>query len=336
MSKKILVTGAQGFIGSVLINKLLSKGYSVVATDIGYFKNCKLIPYKDPVKIIKTDINSFPRKFLKNVYAVIHLAALSNDPLGNFNKKLTYKTNVLGTKSLAQKSKDMGVKKFLFSSSCIMYGANLKSKASENSKLKPLTEYAKSKVLAEKILKKMANKNFSPIFLRNGTIYGFSPRIRLDTVLNNFIAQAYSNNEINIYGDGKPYRPVIHVDDVCNIILKFLEIDRKKIHNQAYNIGAANLNFNILQLAKVVQKIFKNCKLNVLKQSDVDYRTYEASFAKLKKLLKGYKFKNTPEYAVKEINKYFNKLKISKNIYKSNKYIRLKYLKLKYKKLFNG
>ena len=225
MKKKILVTGAQGFIGSVLVPKLMKANYDVVATDIGYFKDCKVLNYKGLIKVIKSDIN-LNSKHLKDVYAIIHLATVNINR--ELNKKLTEKINVNGTKSLAMKAKEMGVEKFLFSSSCIMYVSASGKVVDENAKLKPLTEYAKSKVKGEKILKKMASKNFSPIYLRNGTIYGYSPRIRLDTVLNNFIGQAYTNKEILVFGDGMPYRPVVHVDDVCDIIIEFIKADKKK------------------------------------------------------------------------------------------------------------
>ena len=160
----------------------------------------------------------------------------------------------------------MGVKKFLFSSSCIMYGATSNNIVNENSKLKPSTEYAKSKVKSEIFLSKLADKSFSPVFLRNGTIYGFSPRMRLDTVLNNFMAQAYSNNKIDIYGDGLPFRPVVHVDDVCNLIIKIIEIDRGRIHNQAFNIGDEKLNYQIKDLAYAVKKLLPKTEINILKK----------------------------------------------------------------------
>ena len=207
-----------------------------------------MIQFRDPIKIIKSDIRIL-KKYLKNIYAVVHLAALSNDPLGKINKKLTYDINVKATLRLAKLSKEMGVKKFIFSSSCIMYGSSKSNYVTENSKPSPLTEYAKSKVIAEKKLSKLANKNFSPIFLRNGTIYGYSPRMRLDTVLNNFVAQAYSNNSIDIYSSGNPYRPVVHVEDVCRIIIEFILTKSKKIHNQAFNIGDEVLNYKVKDLA---------------------------------------------------------------------------------------
>ncbi len=334
MKEKILVTGAQGFIGTVLVPKLIKEGYNVIGTDIGYFKDCKVINYKDPIKIIKSDINELNSKYLKNVNVIVHLAALSNDPLGNLNKRLTEKINVRGTRSLAVKAKKMGVKKFLFSSSCIMYGSSSSKVVKENAQLKPLTEYAKSKVKGEKILRKMASKSFSPIFLRNGTIYGYSPRIRLDTVLNNFIGQAYTNKEIKVFGDGLPYRPVVHVDDVCDIIIKFIKADRQKIHNQAYNIGDEKLNFQIKKLADDVLKVLPKSKLKILKKDDADYRTYIASFNKLKKLFPNFKFKKTPKFASKEIYKILKENAVNKNFYNNKKFTRLAYLKKKLPNLF--
>lgn len=329
MKKKILVTGAQGFIGSVLTTMLKkNKSFEVIGTDSGFFKSCKMIQFKDPIKIIKSDIRNLKKKYLKNIYAVVHLAALSNDPLGKINKELTYDINVKATLRLAKLSKEMGVKKFIFSSSCIMYGSSKSKKVTEKSKPNPLTEYAKSKVIAEKKISKLESKNFSPIFLRNGTIYGFSPRMRLDTVLNNFIAQAYSNNRIDIFSNGKPFRPVVHVDDVCRIIAEFIKIEKNKIHNQAFNIGDEKLNYRIIDLAKAVAKIL-NCNINLVNKKDADNRSYIASFDKIKKIFPKFKFRKEPKKAVSEIIKILNKYQISKNLYNNNinNFVRLNYIK---------
>lgn len=334
--KKILITGAQGFIGSVLSQKLKTEfrnKYEVVGTDIGYFKNCKIYRFRDPIKIIKSDIRSLSEHHLENVYAVVHLAALSNDPLGNFNKNLTYDINVKATERLAKIARKKGVSKFIFSSSCIMYGASSNKKVNETCKLQPITQYAKSKVSAENKLKKLATKSFSPIFLRNGTIYGLSPRMRLDTVLNDFAAQAYCNSNIKIYGNGLPYRPVVHVDDVCRIIIKFIKEQTKKIHNEAFNIGDEKLNYQILQLAKDVCKTMPKTQLIIQRKNDADYRTYLASFKKLKKIFPNFKFKKTPVMASKEIFNFFKSKKINKNIYIKKKFVRLSHLEKKYPNL---
>lgn len=330
--KKILITGAQGFIGSVL-SKKLSKKYDVLGTDIGYFKKCKLTKFKDPIKIINCDIRQVNKKILKNVYAVVHLAALSNDPLGNFNKNLTHSINVVGTNHLAKLAKAQGVKKFLFMSSCIMYGASKDKIVNENSPLKPLTEYAKSKVKAEKILFKLANKNFKTIVLRNGTIYGFSPRMRFDTVLNNFIAQAFSTNKIVLFGNGKPFRPVVHVDDVCSIIDKFIALEDKKTKSEAYNIGNESLNFQMINLAKIVKSSNTELSIEVLNKDDADYRTYVASFKKISKLFPKFKFNNNALRTAKEILSLFKKNKLKKNIYFNKKFTRISYLKKYYPEL---
>lgn len=334
--KKILITGAQGFIGSVLSQKLITafkNKYEIIGTDIGYFKSCKIYNFKDPIKIIKSDIRSLNEHHLENVYAVVHLAALSNDPLGNFNKNLTYDINVKATERLAKIARRKNVSKFIFSSSCIMYGASSNKKVDETCKLQPITQYAKSKVLAEKKLRKLATKNFAPIFLRNGTIYGLSPRMRLDTVLNDFTAQAYCNSNIKIYGNGLPYRPVVHVDDVCRIIIKFIEEQTKKIHNEAFNIGDEKLNYQILQLAKDVCKAVPKTQLIIQRKNDADYRTYLASFKKLKKIFPSFKFKKTPVMASKEIFKFFKSKKINKSIYIDKKFVRLSHLEKKYPNL---
>ena len=333
--KKILITGAQGYIGTRLIQKL-NKKYKIIATDNGYFKTCTIGNYKDPIKVYKMDIRHFKKKIIEGIDTVIHLGALSNDPSSEINHNITKEINFKSTVKLAKLAKNCGVKKFIFSSSCIMYGTNYDAKVNEDSDLRPRTVYAKSKVWAEKALSKLADKNFSPIFVRNGTIYGFSPRMRFDTVLNNFFIQYYSTGKIDILSRGEQYRPVIHLDDVIKALDVFINAPKSKIHNKAFNTGSNKNNLKIIELAKIVKKTFPKTKLNILNEKNHDNRSYITSFNKISQAFPNIKFSNNYSKKLIEMNKIFLKYKVSKNIIKSDKFTRLKWLNnLKVKKLIN-
>ncbi len=324
MKKNILVTGAQGYIGTVLLPKL-NKKYNVFAYDAGYFKNCLLEKYQDPVKVKNLKLKDFKLHSFKNIYAVIHLGAISNDPSGKLNPKLTLDTNFKQTVRIAKLAKKAGVKRFLFSSSCIMYGSRTSKKVSEKSPLKPNTVYAKSKVLAENKLRSMADENFSPIYIRNGTVYGYSPRMRFDTVLNDFILQYYLNKKIKILSKGTQYRPVVHVDDVANSFLSYLEAPYNKIHNQSFNNGNDKSNFQIKDLAKFV--VGKNdFLLEILNISGHDNRSYIASFKKLNKILPKIKFNRNHKKEVEKILNIFKRKKLKTGLLKSGKFIRMRWL----------
>lgn len=322
--KKILITGAQGYIGTVLLNYLFNKNkYEILATDSGLYKECFHEEYSDPIKILYADIRQFDESLLKNVDTIVHLAAVCNDPIGNFNSKITYDINVNGTIKLAENAKKNGVRKFIFSSSCIMYGASDNSIVNEDSPLDPKTAYAESKVIAEKELNKLANKNFSPIFLRNGTVYGYSPRMRFDTVLNNFVESLYFDNKIIIKSDGSPWRPIVHVNDVCASIERFIDYENiEKIHNQAFNNGSEDLNYTIKNLAEKLTAEIPNTSFEILNEGDADIRTYKANFDKIKKLFPDFEFKNKPiESGVKLLDK-IKELNIDKS--SASKFYRLK------------
>ncbi len=249
----ILITGTKGYIGSQMYNYFLKKGYKVKGLDCGYFKKCDLKKINSKSKTKLKDIRKITVKDFKNIDTVIHLAALSNDPIGNFNNKWTRDINHKASIEIARLAKKAGVKKFLFSSSCIMYGVSddLKAKT-EKDDTNPQTMYAKSKVSAEKQISKLSDNNFAPTFIRNGTIYGVSKHMRLDTVLNNFIANAVFQRKIIINSSGKQWRPVTYLDDVCRYFEAIMLKDRKLINNQIFNVG--NNNTKIIKLAQLVKK----------------------------------------------------------------------------------
>ena len=328
---KILVTGSKGFIGSALCNYLNSKGYNVVGIDNGFFKKCKLPNYfriqkKTKYVDLEKDIRNIKISDLKKFNAIIHLAALSNDPIGNYNKKWTEDINLKASIDLAKKAKKAKVKKFLFSSSCIMYGVSKSKKSvTEKTPTDPQTIYAKSKVAAEKSISKLANKNFAPVFIRNGTIYGISEFMRFDTVLNNFVLDAYLNKEIIIKSSGNQWRPVSHIYDVCRYFELFLNSDMKKINNKAFNVG--NNNHKIKDLAKIVKKNIPSIKIKILNLKDEDNRTYKVNFDLFKKTFKNFKFKKNINNGSIQLYKQLKKINLKKK--DVEKFIRVKWL-LKY------
>ena len=325
---KILITGSKGFIGSALCNYLSSKGYDIVGIDNGFFKKCKLPNYyriqkKNNYLDLDKDIRNIKVSDLKNFDAIVHLAALSNDPIGNYNKKWTEDINLKASINLAKNAKKAKVQRFLFSSSCIMYGVSKSKKSvTEKTPTDPQTIYAKSKVSAEKSISKLADKNFAPVFIRNGTIYGISEFMRFDTVLNNFVLNAYLDKEIVIKSSGQQWRPVSHILDVCRYFELFLESDLRKINNKAFNVG--NNNHKIKDLAKIVKKNIPSIKIKVLNLKDEDNRTYKVNFDLFKKTFKNFKFKKNIKNGSIELYKQLKKINFKRK--NTEKFIRVKWL----------
>ena len=250
MTKRVLITGHEGYIGSVMVPLFLEAGYEVVGLDIGYFRECTLVPDIAKVPTLHKDIRDLDPADLEGCDAVIHLAALSNDPIGNLNPLWTEEINFQASVRLAKLAKAAGVERFLFSSSCIMYGMSEAVVVNEDSPLDPKTEYARSKVKGEQAIAKLAGDGFSPTFLRNGTIYGLSPRMRFDTVFNDLIGSAVTAGKVILHSDGKPWRPVVHVRDVVRSFMAVLEAPIADVHSQAFNNGANHMNHQIIELAE--------------------------------------------------------------------------------------
>jgi len=296
---RVLLTGHKGYIGSILAPLLTQAGYAVTGMDTGYFASCTLVP--DPVVIptINKDIRQLVPDELRGYDAVIHLAALSNDPIGNLDEGWTREINYEGSVRLAEYAKNAGVKRFLFSSSCIMYGMSEAQVVNEESPLDPRTEYARSKVFAERGISALAADGFSPTFLRNGTIYGLSPRMRFDTVLNDLVATGLTTGKVVVHGDGKPWRPVIHVEDVASAFIVALQAPIEKVHNQAFNTGANELNYQIGDLARIVTETVPDCVLELESQGGADQRTYKADFSKFARTFPDFKFRYNAEQGAK-------------------------------------
>lgn len=326
MATKVLLTGHKGYIGSVMAPHLVKAGYEVTGLDTGYFNPCTLVPDEVTIPEIVKDIRDVTAADVKGFDAIIHLAALSNDPIGNLHEGWTEDINHNATVKLAELARANGVRRFIFSSSCIMYGMSAAEEVDETSPLAPQTEYARSKVKSETALLEMATDGFSPTYMRNGTIYGVSPRMRFDTVLNDLTAAAVTTGKVEVFSDGKPWRPVIHVQDVARSFMHVLEAPIEKIHNQAFNNGADHLNHQVIELATLAAEMVPGCKLEVLNKPGADKRTYKASFAKFAKTFPDFEWKWNARTGAEELAGTFLRLGLTYDQYKGELFTRLKWL----------
>ena len=320
----ILLTGHNGYIGSILLIKLLGEGHNVIGFDNDYFSDCKLFDPTAKIKYINKDIRNINPKDLYGIDAVIHLAALSNDPLGELNANLTNEINYKSSIKLAKAAKEAGVTRFLFSSSCSIYGqADNNSMVNENSPLNPLTEYAKSKVKTEEGLSLLADNNFSPVYLRNATAYGLSPRLRTDVVVNNLTCWAYTTGKIKLMSDGTSWRPLVHVDDISNTFCELLKSPINDIHNHAFNVGKNNQNYTVKQIANIVTNCVSNSKIEYSSSATTDERTYRVDFSKISSTLPNLKHDWTVEKGVNQLIKAFIKFGMTEKEFYSSKFVRL-------------
>ncbi len=325
---KVLVTGHDGYIGSVMIPVLRAAGHEVVGADTFFY--CDHLPRRRNNGFLELDqdIRDFVSAGFEGFEAVIHLAALSNDPLGELNPELTYEINHKATLRMAKLAKEDGVQRFLYASSCSVYGIDSKKElADENSPLCPLTHYAISKVRVEEGLSELADGDFSPIILRNATAYGWSPNFRSDLVLNNLACYAYTTGEIRILSDGTPWRPVVHVKDIAGAFVTALTAPRDAVHNQAFNVGSNVENYQVGELAEVVREVFPECNVTVNQKGEPDKRSYRVDFSKIKKYLPNFKPDWTARRGVEEMREAFEEIRLTRDDFTSAKYTRLAQLK---------
>lgn len=320
MSNKILVTGAGGYIGSVLVPQLIKNNYKVIAIDRFFFGNF-LKPHKN-LQVKYDDIRKINPNYFKNIFAVIDLAAISNDPSGEKFKKQTYEINHIARVRNAKLAKINGVKKYLLPSSCSNYGRIRTNQiATEDFKLNPLTHYSKANSLAENEILNLSSKNFCSTVFRQGTLFGYSPRLRLDLAINGMTYGIFKNKKLPVMRDGTQRRPMLHIKDAVRAMLFFLDADQSKINGQVYNVGDNLNNYSINDLIKVYQKLFNN-NFKLEWYGSKDKRTYFVSFDKINKL--GFKTIYNAEDGIKELFKYFNK----KNFLISEKNITLNWYSL--------
>jgi len=288
---RVPITGHDGYLGSVMSPRFVEAGYEVVGLDTGYYAECALVPVEISVPTLRKDLRDLEPQDLEGFEAVVHLAALSNDPIGNLNLAWTEEINYRASVRLAELAKAAGVRRFLFSSSCIMYGMSEASTVTEDSPLDPKTAYARSKVKSERAIAQLAGPHFSPTFLRNGTIYGLSPRMRFDTVLNNLVGSAATTGDVVLHSNGTPWRPVAHVEDIARAFIHVLEAPIEAVHNQAFNNGEDAMNHQISGLAQVVVEAVPGCRVTRLASPEADQRTYKTDFSKFRRTFPGFRFR---------------------------------------------
>ena len=278
---RILVTGHDGYIGSVMIPLLLQAGFEVTGLDTNLFHACTFGSEPPVIPAIRKDLRDVTPADLDGFDAIIHLAALSNDPLGNLNPDLTYDINHRGSIHLAQMAREANVKRFLFSSSCSTYGAAGEEILDEHATFNPVTPYGKSKCLVEQDLAGLATADFSPVYLRNATAYGVSARMRFDLVLNNLVAWAFTTGQVYIKSDGSPWRPIIHIEDISRAFVAVLNAPRDTIHNQAFNVGRSTENYQVRDLAEIVRQTVPGCHVEYAPGGEPDKRSYRVNFDKI-------------------------------------------------------
>ncbi len=282
---RILVTGHRGYIGAVMAPMLSSVGHTVVGLDSDLFRHCTFGEEPASFPGIQKDIRDLELADLDGFDAVIHLAGLSNDPLGNLNPGLTYEINHLASVRLARLAKQAGVSRFLFSSSCSMYGAAGDAILDESAEFNPVTPYAHSKVLVEKELAELADSSFSPTYMRNATAYGVSPRLRFDLVINNLVAWAITTGRVYLKSDGTPWRPFVHIEDISRAFIAVVHASRERVHNQAFNVGRTDENYQIRDIARIVEGTVPDCKIDFAGDAGPDKRCYKVDFSRIQTLL---------------------------------------------------
>ncbi len=326
---RILLTGADGYIGCVLAPKLIGKGHDVVGLDTGYYRDGWL--YSDHRKFpvltttLSRDLRDITAADLAGYDVVVHLAELSNDPLGENNPEVTYEINHHGSVNLATAAKEAGVQRFVYTSSCSVYGVAEDDVVTEVSEPNPQTAYARCKVLVERDVSQLADDGFSPVFLRNATAYGPSPRMRFDIVLNNLAGLACTTGKIAMTSDGSPWRPLVHIDDIGSAIICAIDAPVKSIHNEIFNVGCDDENYQVRQIAEFVGAAYPNCAIT-FGPSSGDNRSYKVNFNKINNQLPSFECKHRAAGGAMELRAVFDRIEMSRSTFEFRAFTRLQQL----------
>ena len=321
---RVLVTGHNGYIGCALVPILTRAGHEVVGMDSCLFENCTLGPDVAPVPTIRKDVRDADIDDVKGFQAIIHLAGISNDPLGDLNPDCTFEINHRASVRLAKLAKQAGVERFLFSSSCSNYGAaGAEAVLTEEAAFNPVTPYGESKVLVEKEVALLADHQFSPVFLRNATAYGFSARLRGDLVLNNLVGWAHITGMVRLKSDGTPWRPIVHIEDISEAFLALMEAPRELVHNQAFNVGRTEENYQMRDLAAIVMETVPGSKVTFAEGAGPDKRCYRVNCEKIHKTIPDFKPRWTAREGAKQLYDAYKKYGLTLADFEGPTYMRI-------------
>ena len=321
---RVLITGCDGYLGSLLGPELLRNGYDVTGVDTGFYKEGTLFRHGPfaPLTLVK-DLRQMEPADFRGMDAVVHMAELSNDPIGQLSPNITYEINHAGSVRLAELARQAGVKRFVYMSSCSVYGVAESGSVDEESPVKPQTTYAICKTLVERDVKPLANDQFSPVFLRNATAYGASPHMRFDIVLNNLAGLAWTTKEIRMTSDGTPWRPLVHGLDICRAILAVLEAPREAVHNEIFNVGDTRHNYRVREIAEIVAETFPGCQLTFGPPSP-DNRSYRVSFEKIRKHLPEFRCAWDARRGAQQLYALFKRIEMPPGVFQHRTFTRLK------------
>lgn len=327
INMRVLVTGHKGYIGTVLVPMLQTHGYEVVGLDTDYFSRCLFVGALPEVESVTKDIRDLTAEDVAGFEAVIHLAGLSNDPLGDYRPHLTEDINEKAAVELARLAKAAGVRRFLFASSCSNYGAGGADFLDEQAEFNPVTPYGVSKVKVEAALHELADGDFSPTYLRASTAYGVSPLLRFDLVINNLTAWAFTTGLVYLKSDGTPWRPVVHVEDIAHAYVAALHAPQEAVHDQAFNVGTTTENYQIRELAEIVRDIVPGCRIEFAPDAGPDARCYRVDCNKIARTLHGFKPQWTARRGVEELYGVYKETGLTLEEFEGERYKRISHVK---------
>jgi len=324
---RVLVTGHKGYIGTVMVPMLQQAGHDVVGIDSDLYAQCTFGKGFDEIENMEKDVRHVEASELEGFDAIIHLAGLSNDPLGDLNPDLTMEINHQASVRLAKLAKEVGVERFLFSSSCSNYGAAGENLIDETGAFNPVTPYGVSKVKVEQDVAKLGDDKFCPVFFRSATAYGVSPRLRFDLVLNNLVAWAYTTGKVHIKSDGTPWRPIVHIEDISRAFTAVLPAPRDVVFNQAFNVGVIDENYRVSELADIVKETVPGCEIEYAKDAGPDKRCYRVDCSKLPRMVPEFKPQWTARKGARELYDTFKKTDLRLEEFEGPKYMRIAHIK---------